>query len=398
MAATSKVSINRFKNVCFIGLNRVEFHPEGGEPLFAESWMDLVDDGARRNMLLGFFSPRDLNGDHMDPSSVIVGEHTDEEEAQQMMQQMRSIALFDFCRVAKSAPNTMHAMLVADVIFHWDAQDNYIQPTSEDTWHADLAEVIRTYPRTTKKHIYTDWDTTGLKVPDDTTVQPLEEMPLNTGMWINQPTMQEKYGTYVLAAGVLLAAGTYLGLDYQKQGVQEVYGQVQSLSRQANLNPNFRTIMDMVDQIEGYSRYRQLFSLIFKDVSLAIADAEFKVSSYTIEVPNPNNPPSSLIVKMEASTEDYATYAQQEPVAKDIMESSLTIDKIRKPPTAPGLTAFTIEGLIPLPQVAKDYLDYRQTEDIINQQKPTQAAVQGDVQKVEPTETAPEAQEWFVSH
>jgi hypothetical protein len=75
------------------------------------------------------------------------------------------------------------------------------------------------------------------------------------------------------------------------------------------------------------------------------------------------------------------------------MESSLTIDKIRKPPTAPGLTAFTIEGLIPLPQVAKDYLDYRQTEDIINQQKPTQAAVQGDVQKVAPTETAPEGQE-----
>ena len=394
MATTGKISVNRFKNVCFIGLNRVEFHPEGGDALFAESWMDLVDEGARRNMMLGFFSPRDLNGEHMDPSSVIVGEHADEEESAQMMQQMRSIALFDFCRVAKSQPNTMHAMLVADVIFHWDAQDNYIQPTSEDTWHADLAEVLRTYPRTTKKHVYTDWDTTSLKLPDDTAIRPLEDMPLNTSMWINQPTMQEKYGTYVLLAGVGLAVLTYAGLDYQKQGVQEVYGQVQSLTRQANLNPNFRTIMDMVDQIEGYARYRQLFSLIFKDVSLAIADANFKVSTYTIEVPNPNNPPESLIVKMEASTEDYATYAQQEPVAKQLLEASLTMEKIRKPPTSPGLSTFTIEGLIPLPKVAQNYLDYRQTENIINEQAPAQEAVQGDAQRIEtPAQPTEEVQQ-----
>ena len=388
MAASSKVSLNRFKNACFIGLNRVEFHPEGGEPLFAETWMDLVDEGARRNMILGFFSPRDLNGDPMDPSTVIVGETAEAEEAQQMMAQMRSIALFDFCRAAKASPNTMHAMLVADVIFHWDAQDNYIQPTSEDTWHSDLADVLRTYPRTTKKNLYTDWDTTGLKVGDEVQVRPLEELPLDTSMWINQPTLQEKYGTYMLLAGLVVAGLTYFGLDYQKSGTQEVYQQVQSLSRQANLNPNFRTIMDYVDKIEAYSRYRSLFSLVFKDVSLAVADSGFQADNYSIEVPNPNVPANSYIVKFEAKTDDYATYAEQEPIAKKIMASSLTIDKIRKPPTAPGLARFTIEGLIPLPKVAKEYLDYRQTEDIVNAEAETPNVIQGGAQKVEKDEEA----------
>lgn len=381
MAVHSKIGLQRFKNVCFIGLNRVEFHPEGGDPLFAESWLDLVDEQARRNMLLGFFSPRDLNGEPMDPSSVIVGEHADADEAQQMMQQMRSIALFDFCRAAKSPPNTMYAMLVADVIFHWDAQDNYIQPTSEETWQADLASVLRTYPRTTKKSIYTDWDTTGLKLPDDAHTHPLAELPLNTSMWINQPTFQEKFGSYVLLAGVLLAAGTYFGLDYQKKDTQEVYSEVAALSRSANLNPNFRTIIDNVDRIEAYSRYRQLFSLIFKDVSLAIADANFKVTSYTIEAPNPNNPPDVFLVKLESSTEFYSTYAQQEPIAKDLMASSLTISKIRKPPTSAGTTTFTIEGLIPLEEVGRKYLDFRQTEESITPRKAT-------LETPEPTEEA----------
>jgi len=316
-------------------------------------------------MLLGFFSPRDLNGEPMDPSSVIVGERTDEGEAQQMMQQMRSIALFDFCRAAKTPPNTMYAMLVADVIFHWDAQDNYIQPTSEETWHADLAAVLRTYPRTTKKHIYTDWDTAGLKLPEDAHVEKLAELPLNASMWINQPTFQEKYGSYFLLAGFLLAAGTYFGLDYQKKGTKEVYSKVAELSRKANLNPNFRTIIDNVDRIEAYSRYKQLFSIIFKDVSLAIADSNFAVTSYTIEVPNPNNPAEVMLAKLEASTENYSTYAQQEPIAKDLMAASLTIAKIRKPPTAAGTGTFTIEGLIPLADVARKYLDFRQTEESI---------------------------------
>lgn len=389
MATNNKVSLSRFKNVCFIGLNRVEFHPEGGDPLFAENWMDLVDEQARRNMLLGFFSPRDLNGDPMDPSSVIIGDAVDGEEAAQMMGQMRSIALFDFCRAVKAPPNTMHAMLVADIIFHWDAQDNYIQPTSEETWHQDLADVLRTYPRTTKKNVYTDWDVSGLKLGEDVNIRPLDELPLSTSMWINQPTFQEKFGSYFLLAGILLAAGTYFGLEYQKKGVQEVYGQVQALSKRANLNPNFRTIIDHVDKIEGYTRYRALFSLIFKDVSLAIADSGFKVSSYTIEVPNPNVPPEVLIAKLESSTNTYSSYAEQEPIAKDLMSSSLTIEKIRKPPTPAGVSTFTIEGLIPLQQVAQEYLDYRQTEEaqpaskgIAKKPDSTQQAVQGDAEAV----------------
>ncbi len=352
------VSLSRFKNICFIGLNKVEFHPEGGDPMFAENWLDITDEQSRRNMMLGFFSPRDLHGEPMDPASTIIGDDLDDITTQQMLQEMKSISMFDFCRSGRSAPNTMYAIIVADVIFHWDSQDNYIQPTSPETWPQDLELILKTYPRTTKKNIYTNWDTSPAKDIQDIELHPLLSMPINTNMWINRPTLQEKYGDYMLLAGVLAAALAYTVSEYQQQQIIKSSYAIKKLSTQTNQNPDFRTIVNHIQTIESYSKYQSLFSLIFKDISLALADTNFVVTSYILENPNPKTPPDAFITKIKSSTKHYATYEEQEPIAKKFLSSSLTINKIRKPPITGNPTDFMIEGLIPLEKVAKSYLDF----------------------------------------
>src|SRR5690606_11528896 len=104
--ATTKGNINGCENLYFFGLNRVEFHPEGGDVMFAENWMDLTDDQARRSMMLACFAPRDLNGDPMGPEEVLtMGNNTAEESTFNFIQQVKSISLFDFCRIQKAVPN-----------------------------------------------------------------------------------------------------------------------------------------------------------------------------------------------------------------------------------------------------------------------------------------------------
>ena len=350
------VQMSRFKNRCFIGLNKVTFYTESGDVLTGDNWLELTDEQSRKNMMLAYFAPRDLNGEPMDPSSVLFDEGDEDTDAE-MLHQMRNISMFDFCRAEHAAPNEVHIVLVADAIFHWDSQDNYIQPTSDETWVDDLQAVLKGYPRTTKKHIYTDWEIPPKTDLAEGKTYPLEEMPLDHSMWLNQPTFQEQYGNLLLVTGIIFAVLAYAGLSYQTGNIEDMNSKTQALNAQSNQFPNYNNLSQKVDAIEAYNKYRGLFALSFKDISLSIADVNLPLVTYELANPNPREAPEALITSLEIMKEPYPTFTEQEVLAQNIIRSSLSVTKIRKPQARPDAETFSLQGLIPLKQLANSYFE-----------------------------------------
>lgn len=358
--ATTKVSINRFKNLCFVGLNKVEFHPEGGDVMFAENWMDLTDEQARRSMMLGFFGPRDLNGDPMDPEDVLTMGNSAEDSTITYLQQVKTISLFDFCRIEKAPPNTVHLLVVADVIFHWDMTDNFVTPTSSESWVRDVAEIVGQYPRQTKRILYTAWDSSLAKEElKDIEFLSLQDLPLDSGMWLNMPSIQEKYAAHSLIAGIVMAVAIYAGLHYQSTQISGLQRQVQAAQQRSGNTSDVRTISQKVNEVETFQKHGSIFSLIIKDVALALDTAGFVADSFTVENPNPTTPADALIATLVSKENAYRGFAQEEAISKAILRSSATIVAIRKPP-APNALRLTLEGLIPLQSVSNDLMEYQQ--------------------------------------
>ena len=352
--------MSRFKNRCFVGLNKVTFYTEAGDVLEGDNWLELTDEQSRRSMMLAFFAPRDLNGEPMDPADVLFDESEESENAE-LLQQIRSISMFDLCRAEHAPPNVVHVVLVADVIFHWDNQDNYIQPTSDDTWAQDLQDVLKGYPRTTEKHIYTDWEFPPKVDLGKAEKHPLQDMPLDQSMWLNQPTFQEQYGNILLIAGVLIAALTYFGLSYQEGQIEAVNQKTRALNAQTRLYPNYSRLVEKVNAIEAYNAYKGLFPFAFKDVALAAADIGMPLERYNLKNPKPTEPPKVLVTELETLKEKYSSFAEQEPLAQGLLAGSLSVQKIRKPATSANSETFTLQGLIPLDALAELHREEQQS-------------------------------------
>ena len=346
----NQVHMSRFKNQCFIGLNKVSFHTADGEVLIGDNWLELTDEQSRRNMMVAFFAPRDLNGEPMDPSTVLFS-NDDDEMNTDILQQMKSISIFDMCRVEKAVPNVVHIAVIADVVFHWDSKDNYIMPTSEETLLEDLKNVINDYPRTTKKHVYTDDGSLEKNELGEIELHPFSELPLDENMWINKPTFQEKHGTLLLIAGVLLAALTYGGLTYQEGKIDDINQKTQALSKGNDLYPNYRALLQTVEVLEAQNRYKGLFPFVFKDISLTVADINANVEEIALRTPTPNSVSDVLTTQLKFATEAYPSFDEQEPLAEDILRTSKTLTKIRKLSERSGTQFFSLEGLIPLQQL-----------------------------------------------
>ena len=82
-----------------------------------------------------------------------------EDEGDTLAQQaLGDIPLLDLCRMSTAEPNTLNILIVADIIFHWDVKDSYIQPTTPTSWVRDIKQIINGYPRTTTVNVYTNHD------------------------------------------------------------------------------------------------------------------------------------------------------------------------------------------------------------------------------------------------
>ena len=372
MATAARVNVNKFKNRCFVGLNRVEYYPESGEMLFADNWKDVTDDQSRRNLMLGYFAPRDIDGADVDPATAL-SPNDHEEDQMILMHHGRNISLFDFCRASKTAPNTMNVMIVADIIFHWDMVDSYIQPTSEETWIKDLQQVFKAYPKSTKKNVYTNWENEK-KAELEADFMPLDQLPLDTNMWLNKPTIQERFGTPVLLLGMAIAGGMYFLIDTQEGEIADIRRRA-AIERQASgFGEDFRQIMTQVQEQEQeqFMRYRYLYSTILKDIAMAVQKSGFEVNDFKVENPTPNAPSDVALVTIASKPKAYRGYQEKEPIARELVKQSVTLHEIRKPPM--DRESLTLEGLVLLDELDAAIRKHSQSakllEDISSAQKP----------------------------
>lgn len=350
---------DKFKNICFIGLNKVEYFPEHSEDsIFADSWRDVTDEQTRKSLALCFFAPRDLNGEPVDPYLFLgdVEDPDDPEAALMAKQSFAGIPMIDLCRMKDVKPNSLHILVVADVIFHWDMKDSYIQPTSAMSWTRDIQQILKSYPKSTEKIIYTNWDSVKLEAMQ-LTILPVKEMPLYTEAWLNKPSFQEKYGFPVLATSILMAMFAYFINYQQAKTIDILNNQITQVRTSTPRGQNYEALERAIFEQEDFMRYKALTPMIVKDIASAIQLSGTSIESYEIKNNNPNTPAEQLLVTIKTPKDAYKGWLQEEPIAKALTGQSVTLSAIRKPP---GGNALTLEGLIDLNKVQEMVDDYRQ--------------------------------------
>lgn len=343
-----------FRHLAIVGLNRVELLMSGEtESISGDSWQDLVDETLRRHTALVFFAPRGLDGQPVNPYLFLAGEgalsDSDEESSPDAnvlsaaQQAAGGLALFDFCRMSPAAPNTVNMLLAADSLFHWDVKDNYVLPTSTTGWVRDVEHVMKSYPRTTRYHIYTQWEVDVFPPSDRVIFHKLRELPLDDGTWLNQPTFQEKYGPHVLMVSLILAAAVY-GLIFMKGRTQaELQDRLSEVEQQIPRGGQFSDLEKAITEQEKQFKTRELFPLLVKDAARSAQRANFQIVNFEVKVDDVQNPPKQYVLTWEAKPGIYQGWLQEEPVARELMLNSAVLQAIRKPPLA---NTFKLEGLV----------------------------------------------------
>lgn len=345
---------NKFKDICFVGLNRVEYlsHREN-ENYYGDNWQDLTDEQSRKNLTLAFFAPRQLDGSPVNPYVFLSGEDNPDDEDGAMLaeQSMADMPLLDMCRMAPAEPNTVNIIIAADIIFHWDISDNYILPTTQFSWQRDVQELLKTYPKSTTVNIYSDLVKDKPHELSHAHFHPLRELPLDEHTWLNMPTFQEKYGTALLVAACAFAALTFGLLELKQGTIRNLNQNIQMVQQQIPRESSFAGLSQAIAEQEKFMRYRPLFPLLIEDVATTITHSKMDYENFEIKNPQPLEPADNFIATIEAKRDAYEGWLEEEPVAKDILANSATISAIRKPP---GNT-FRLEGLIELPKLWKEY-------------------------------------------
>lgn len=358
----------RFKNICFVGLNRVEFFPEGSdESIFADRWVDVTDEQSRRNLGLVFFAPRELDGEPIDPYMLLTDEEDEGEtkEPADIRQAFQGVSLLDFCRLAPAEPNRLNILVTADVIFHWDMNDNYIQPTSALTWIRDLKLILKGYPKSTEKYIYTNWSSPKLDELE-VVIHPVRELPLDSNSWINMPTFQEKFGGAVLTLSIIISCLAYGILFIQSQQLNNLRTDIKHLQSATPKRANSDQLEALMDEQEAYMAYRDIMPLAIKDVGMAIQKSGMKIADFEIKSVNPQIPPKEYLVTIKSQIGAYKGWLQEEPVAKSVLAESMMISAIRKPP---GGNQLVLEGLIelsPISEIVDTYIKENLPDTEIN--------------------------------
>ena len=354
MPATTTINLQRFKNLCFVGLNRAELFPEDGGALVAENWRELVDERYRnRHLMMAFITPRDVDGEPMDPLTAFMDDRATPDELASTRESLKNVSLFDLARIRPAGPNRLNILAVADVLFYWDINGSYVNPTSPQTWQNDLEELVRFYPRTTEKHLYTNWDTQGLE-ESSFSLHKVRELPMDSGMWVNMPTFHETYGLPFLIAGIAASVLVYGTLTWQESNVQSLQQREQQLRTDSERLTTLKAASTELTSQETDLRYRGFVSTVTKDVALAASDSKMQLENMQVEVANNERRDKpedrALLVTLRTTPGAYVDFAQQEPIAKELLKHSATLEALRKRPSEKG--DFTLEGIVPLDRMA----------------------------------------------
>ncbi len=352
------VNKKRFSSICIVGLNKSEITAPGMDSMFADNWQSITDENSRKNMVLGFFAAREYDGSPGDPLMAIAGKHKDDDGFMTGLNTvLRGMALFDFFRGNNADANTLHIMAAADVIFHWDINDRYVQPTSENTWVRDIKEVIKQYPRTTQVNVYTNWKNEHF---DELDVEKhaLMDIPLDMGMWVNKPNFQEKFGVHFLAAGIACAALTFAITQFQQSKIDNLQQQIRQVQSRIQGNSDLTTLISVVKTQEDYMRYKAMFPIVFQDVSNAIYKASLRTSSLKLNYTDNQRPTNNMLVTLESEKDAYKGFLEEEPIAKDFLKQSATLEAVRRPKRTVS-TRMKLEGLVNLQKTAQEITNFK---------------------------------------
>lgn len=349
-----------FRHLAFVGLNRTELLLDGEtQSIFGDTWQDVVNDNLKRHLALSFFAPRGLDGKPVNPYVFLMGEGTQEESdvpdpalVAMAEQSIGNMALLDLCRIAPAAPNTVNLLLVADTLFHWDAKDNYVLPTTATGWVRDIEQIIRSYPRTTRAHLYTQWETDILPYSEKLTVHRLREFPLDANTWINQPTFQEKFGTHALVFAIIVATASYAGLWYKQRQLAALTDQLHVVEQQIPRGGRFSDLERAITEQERMWARRDLFPIVTKDAARAIQNSNMRISNFEVRVAEPNDPPVNYLVTATAAQNVYQGWLQEEPIARALLLNSALMNAVRKPPSS---NDFKLEALINARELSQEY-------------------------------------------
>jgi hypothetical protein len=359
--APGSVLGGHFRHLAVVGLNRVEVLLSGEtESVQGDNWQDLVDDTLKRHTALIFFAPRGLDGQPVNPYLFLSGEgvQSDDEvgagdSSLAMAQQITAgLSLLDFCRISPATPNTLNILVAADTLFHWDVKDNYVLPTATTTWVRDVEHVIQGYPRTTRVNIYTQWDADVFPPAERITFLKLRDLPLDDVTWLNQPTMQEKYGTHMLTLALMVAASVYGLLWVKGKDLTVIKDDVAQTEQQIPRGGDFGGLDRSIAEQEKQFDKRKLFPLLTKDAARAAQLAGLQLANIEVKVDDIQNPPKLYVVTWEAQKGLYQGFLEESPMARQVMLNSAFIEAIRKPPTG---DTFKLEGVANAATVARDY-------------------------------------------
>ncbi len=343
----------QFRHLMVVGLNRAELLLENETtPVWNDTWQEILDDGMKRNLGLIFFAPRGLDGQPIAPVPFLLGEEEGAVAPVAAAAVLNGVALLDFCRMPPAEPNTVNILVAADCLFHWDTKDSYVFPTTPNSWNRDIESVLRGYPRTTRAQVFTQWDASLLTQSERLAVFPLRSLPLASSTWLNEPTVQERYGNHALLAGVLVAVTMVVGLWFQGRGLAQVTEQLDMVQQQIPRGGQFSDLERAVAEQEKMFARRPLFALAVKDAHRAIAQSGLQLEQLELKVPDANSVPESYVLTFTMPDDAYSGWLQQEPAARNLILNSALLHAVRKPPSATG---FKLEGLVMLAPWLREY-------------------------------------------
>ncbi len=342
-----------FRHILLVGLNKSELLLQGETtPVWNDNWVEMLDDSMKKNLALIFFAPRALDGQPVPPLPFLFGEEDGAVTAATASGLLNGVALLDFCRLPPAPPNTVNILVAADCLFHWDSKDNYVLPVNSNSWNRDVEQVLRGYPRTTRAQVFTQWDSSLLPQNERITTFGLRDLPLAPQVWLNQPTVQEKYGNHMIGAGLLVATLIAVGLWWQSHQLAGVTNQLDMVQQQIPRGGQFSDLERAVAEQERMFARRPLFALAVKDANRAVMQSGLKLEAMELKVPDANVAPESFVLTLTMPNEAYNGWLQQEPAARNFILNSALVHAVRKPPSTTG---FKLEGLIMLGPWLREY-------------------------------------------
>ncbi|MCP4355175.1 MAG: hypothetical protein GY793_06005 [Proteobacteria bacterium] len=350
------VNNSQFTGMIFVGVKQVEYFSRTAESDEGEVFEDVLEAIESKihsgKLMLGFFSIPGLAGETIEKIDSICNFNTNANE-NVLKNVLKKIALIDYAEAIEDSAGEVHVLIAADCIIHWDSQGSYIQPTDEHSYLFDLADILNAYPNNHKVYVYTERDMALFK-GREFEKRKVIDLPIMESLWYNQPSIQELYGNYVLLAGIVLLAVIYGVISWQKSSIEDVNSQISSLQAVKIDDQFYRGSTNILDTLSAKSKYKDVYSLVLKDISNGLSKSRFKLDGVIFDEIDKDK----MIVRVVSKLNKHTQFTEQELLIQKIIDNTVFVKAIRKKTTSKA--RLELEALIDLKQVRNEIVKLKE--------------------------------------